>query len=59
MEKTSPPLFYRWPVEQIKREAAGTEECRQMDAIIERIIETEPLPHRRLRFRLQCSSSYL
>lgn len=56
MEKTSLSLFSRWPVEQIKREAAGTEECRQMDA---RIIETEPLPHRRLRFRLQCSSSSL
>lgn len=40
-------LVYRWPVEQIKREAAGTEERRQMDAIIERITETAPLPHRR------------
>lgn len=59
MEKTFLSLVCRWPVEQLKREAAGTEDCRQMDAIIERITETAPLPHRRQRFRIQCSSSHL
>lgn len=59
MEKTSLSLIYRWPVEQIQREAAGTKERRQMDTTIERIVETEPLPHRRQRFRLQRSSSHL
>lgn len=53
MEKTFLSLVCRWPVEQLKREAAGTEDCRQMDAIIERITETAPLPHRRQRFRIQ------
>lgn len=53
MEKTFLSLLYRWPVEQIKREAAGTKERRQMDAIIERITETVPLPHGRQRSRIQ------
>lgn len=53
MEKTFLSLLYRWPVEQIKREAAGTKEHRQMDAIIERITETVPLPHGRQRSRIQ------
>ncbi len=45
-------FFYRWPVEQTKREAAGTEECRRMDAILEVLIETEPLLHRGQRVGL-------
>lgn len=59
MGRTFLSLVYRWPVEQIKREATSTEECRQMDVIIERTTETAPIPHRRQRFRSQCSSSHL
>lgn len=39
-------LFYRWPVDQIKKEEAGTEGCGQMDAMLGRLEETEPLLHR-------------
>lgn len=46
-------FFSRWPLDQIKREAAGTEGCRQMDAMLERLRETEPVPHRGQRFGLQ------
>lgn len=55
MEKTSLSLslFYRWPVDQIKREVAGTEECRQMEAMLERLIEAEPLLRRGQRFGVQ------
>ena len=44
-------FFYRWPVDQTKREAAGTEECRRMDAMLEGLIETETLLHRGLRLQ--------
>lgn len=46
-------FFYRWPVEQTKREAAGTEECRRMDAMLGGLIETELLLHRGQRVGLQ------
>lgn len=46
-------FFYRWPVDQTKREAAGTEECRRVDAMLEGLIETEPLLHRGQRVGLQ------
>lgn len=46
-------FFYRFTVDQIKREAAGTEECRGMDAMLERLIDTEPLLHRGQTFGLQ------
>lgn len=39
-------FFYRWPVDQTKREAAGTEECRRMDVMLGGLIETESLLHR-------------
>lgn len=43
-EKTFLSLVYRWPVEQIKREAAGTEERSKMDATVEGKTETAPPP---------------
>lgn len=46
-------FFNRWPVYQTKREAAGTDECRRMDAMLGGLIETEPLLHRGQRVGLQ------
>lgn len=46
MAKAFLSLFYRWPVDQIKKEEAGTEECGRMDAMLGRLVETEPLLHR-------------
>lgn len=44
---------YRWPVDETKREAAGTEECRRIDAMFERLIKAEPLLYRGRRVGLQ------
>lgn len=43
--------MWRWRVEQTKRETAGTEECRRLDAMLEGLIETEPLLHRGLELQ--------
>lgn len=45
-------FFHRYTVGQLKREAAGTAECRGMDVMLE-LTDTEPLLHRGQRFGLQ------
>lgn len=43
----------RWPVDETKREVVGTEECNRIDAMLDGLIQTEPLLHRGQRDGLQ------
>ncbi|KAF0038277.1 hypothetical protein F2P81_008761 [Scophthalmus maximus] len=42
-----------WKGDETKRKAAGTEECRRMDAMLKGVMQTEPLLHRGQKVRLQ------
>lgn len=46
-------LLSWWKGDETKRKAAGTEECRRMDAMLKGVMQTEPLLHRGQKVRLQ------